>query len=182
MLKTRYCLTIAKIPFILLLLFDSTAIKAGESSNDFQFDFFTEVPLSGTLSVDDDTLVGTEFKYFFQRAEPHHFFTAIGFRTDVDKSGSSLEMFNVDIGAQYDLPNFWGERSYLEYSIGATYSNEEFSFNLIDREITNSFDGSGFKASLGLGFEFETGVDTKFFINQYDGNSTTFGISFSLSF
>ncbi len=156
--------------------------KGDKTDERFQTSLASELPIAGSLNIDDEPLFGLELKYFLLHSNPHHVFLSGGFLTDQDKAGASVEIFNLDIGSQYDLPMLWGKRTYLEYSLGAAYISEEYSFDLIDREASNSFSESGFKASLGYGFEFTKSFGSEISLSQYSNDSRTLGISLFYSF
>ena len=148
----------------------------------YQLDFLSEILVDGALNIDGDVLVGAEFKYFLPYRSSQNLYMAFGYRTDLDKEGSSLDIVNIDIGGQYYFDHFWGGRSYVEYALGATYIFEEYSIQLIDREVTASFDEFGYKTSLGFGVKFQDDFRTKLFVNRYSEDSTTAGLSVSYAF
>lgn len=170
----------------LLISFSSLCVVSGhvfaDEGKDYQVDFTSEILLSGSLNLEDDVLAGTELKYFLTHTVDHHPYLSVSYRTDLDHEGSSLDILGFDLGSQYDLGSIWGNRTFVEYSIGATYFNEEYSTQLIDRSTTNSFSSVGYKASLGFGFDFFDNFSTKLFFNQYDGDSRTGGLGISYSF
>lgn len=183
--KHRCLVHHAHIVLPLAIIFFTPNTLAGENSTDpydnIQINITAQSPILGDLNIQDELFLGTNFKYFLTHFGRHHLFLSGGYLTNSDNTGGSTEIFNIDVGSQFDLRRLWGKRNYIEYSAGITYTNEEYVFNFLDREVTNSFSDTSFKASLGYGFDFTRDVGTKISIDQYD-NSTTLGFNFYYQF
>lgn len=166
----------------LALLFTSSSFASDGPK--YQVGLTYEIPVAGKLNIDEDPLIGLEGKYFLSHNGPHHIFAGGGFKTDTDKSGFATDLLFVDIGGQYDFTDSVNHRGYWEYSFGATYLQEEFSVDLLDREVNESFSEFGYKASFGVGYEFSNSFNTKLSISQFGGESEsrTIGLTFSFSF
>ena len=147
----------------------------------YEIDLSSELLIGGDFDLEEDVLVGGEFKYFFLEKGNNNIYLSAGFQTDMDNEGSSLDIYSLNLGSQYDLPNLWGKRTYFEYALGATYTNEAYSISLIDRDTSHSYSEVGYKASLGVGIDLSKRIGTNLFFSQYSGG-TTAGIGFTYSF
>ncbi|MBE1275678.1 hypothetical protein [Enterovibrio baiacu] len=170
------------IPFLALPLALSSGMVQAKERNPFQIAISAETFAAGALGGEDEMLVGTEFKYFFLSTNPFYPFLVAGYKTDIDKEGSAVDIVYADVGSQWDFAEFWGNRAFLEASIGAAYINEEIAVSLLDREANNSYSDFDFKASLGLGVEWQKAFGTTLVVNQYGSDDLTAGLSFSYSF
>ena len=168
--------------FLVILFFHSSLIYANEKPKRFQVDIMSELSLAGDLNINEDVLIGAELKYFLFHSGSHHPYVSAAIRTDVDKDGNAWDIWTADIGSQYDLPTLWGKRTYLEYAGGIVYSSEEISVELIDRTSTSTFDEVDFKASLGVGLDFNERIGSKLYVNQYGDIGTSLGLSLNYSF
>lgn len=165
-----------------LLITSATSYANNANHPDaFQFDLITEILTAGELDVDEDALIGGELKYFFNQNQTFKHFIAGGYKTDMENAGSSVDIFNLDIGSQYALASIWGNRTFVEYSIGAIYQQTDYSIALIDRETSHWFDEFNYKASVAVGFDFQDDFSSKLFINRL-GDSTTIGLGLSYRF
>lgn len=180
-----YKLPYAKIQGVLApVLFMASPPVLGDNANHldkFQFDLFTEMLMEGDLDIEEDALIGGELKYFFDQNSAFKHFIAGGYRTDLENEGSSVDIFNLDIGSQYQFATMWDNRAFVEYSIGAIYSQVDYSISLIDRDTSHSFDEFNYKASVAVGFDFQDDFSTKLFFNRL-GDSSTIGLGFSYRF
>ncbi|MFL7012898.1 hypothetical protein [Enterovibrio norvegicus] len=170
------------IPIVALPLALFSSMIQAEQRNPYQIAISGEAFATGALGGEDEMLVGMEFKYFFLPTTPFHPFLAAGYKTDIDKEGSAVDIVYADVGSQWDFAEFWGNRAFLEASIGAAYINEEIAVSLLDREANNSYSEFDFKASLGLGVEWQKAFGTTLVVNQYGSNDLTGGLSFSYAF
>lgn len=155
---------------------------AQSSEKKFHVNFNYETPVTGILAIDDDPLFGLDIKYFLLHKKPHHVFLSASFLTDEDKTGGATEILNFNIGSQHDLGKLWGKNTYLEYAIGATYISEEYNFQLIDRDVKQSFSESGFKASIAYGLRFSPSIGAHLSLNQYSNDSTNIGLNLFYAF
>lgn len=175
--KTPFLLSTFALPLVLF-----SGMLQAEEGNPYQIAISGEAFATGALGGEDEMLVGMEFKYFFLPTTPFHPFLAAGYKTDIDKEGSAVDIVYADVGSQWDFAEFWGNRAFLEASIGAAYINEEIAVSLLDREANNSYSEFDFKASLGLGVEWQKAFGTTLVVNQYGSDDLTAGLSFSYSF
>lgn len=167
---------------LLLLSYSMHSNAENVSQTDkFQFNLFTEMLMEGELDIEEDALIGGELKYFFDQNQTFKHFVAGGYRTDLENEGSSVDIFNIDIGSQYSFGKLWGNRAFVEYSVGAIYSQVDYSIDLIDRETSHSFDEFNYKASVAVGLDFQEDFSTQLFINRL-GDSTTLGLGVSYRF
>ena len=166
---------------IALLIIPFYSAYAEQTSQKLQLDLSAEFLIAGDIDIDDDVLAGAELSYFFYEINQTPVFLSVGVRTDVDNEGVAVDIYNIDIGSQYTLGKLFGKKTFLEYSFGATYTRQEYSISLIDREANNTFSEVGAKASLELGLALSRQFSTKLFFNQYSDTTTT-GLGLSYSF
>ena len=169
---------------VMLMCFASNS-HAGQDDQRFAVGFSYELPISGTLNVDENTLYGLDFKYFlddYLNNNPYHLFLSAGYRADSDRTGTAWDIFHFSLGGQYDFGPLWGKRSYLEYTLGAAYSTEQLRFDLLDRTVNESFNHFGYKATVGYGMAITERLSSQLRFNVYGGDISSRSLSLELSY
>jgi len=171
-------------PFIFSICMLAAASKgyAEENGPVVQINLLSEYFIKGDYSLSYDVLVGSEIQYYFSHSQPLHHFVKSGYRASTSQSGSALELFNLDLGSRYHMGTFWGNKLFANYSVGAVYSSEEFSIQLIDREANTSFSDWALQGSVALDMELGNQLSSKLFFNQIDSKGSSAGLSVSLAF
>jgi len=155
---------------------------AKDEDKDWQINLLSEYFLQGDYGVTYDAVIGGELVYFFSHKQAWHHFFKSGYRRNTEQNGAALNLYNIDIGSKFDITTLWERNLFIEYSVGAVYSDEKFSTQLIDRKATSRFSDWNFQSAVGIGMDFNEQFSSKIYVNQIGATATSIGVSFSVIF
>lgn len=158
------------------------AYAVAEEEQRFEISFSPEFIQGGDYEINHDGLIGVDLKYYLKNSESWRYFINTSYHQSIEREGSALDIFNLGVGSQYQFGSLWGKIVYTELSLGALYSQEQFSVTLIDREASSSFQDWDFVCSLGLGMKFSDNYSGKLYFKQLGSMGNSIGLSFSTSF
>ena len=158
--------------------------NATANSSVHQISLSYDLPTAGQLNIDEDPLLGVEYRRYLTWPDSLQSFAAAGFKTDTDNVGIATDIFYADIGMQYDFATFSASQSFVELSLGATYGIEEYSIELIDREVSDSTSEFGIKTSFAIGHKFNNGFGLVLGLNEFSQgiSGRTLSLNFTYAF
>lgn len=142
----------------------------------------TEYLIQGDFSASYDVLAGGEVQYTLYETDHWQHFIKAGYRQALASDNSSLSLFDVGFGSSYGLTQIYGKTVSVDYTLGAVYSSEEFSTQLIDKEIKKTFTATDFQASVGLSLELSDHFHSRLFVSQMGNKATSAGLNLSYEF
>lgn len=152
------------------------------SLDDIELSGSAQYVLRGSYEPSYDVLIGGEIKYnFFKKGEWNHFVKA-GMTGNIETSDSKLTIYDFGVGSRYQFAKAWNKSVYVDYSLGAAYHIEEFSFQLSDGVRNSSFNTWEYQAGIGLGMDFNKNLSSRLFVNQLGTQGTSMGLDIAYKF